>query len=197
MNSRVTRRTAGSLWLFATLLIVAGVIIAGEAAAHGGLAMEKDYCKLRVGRYVMHFTGYQPGDGYRTEFCEDIPSTGPTIVILDFIDDALRDLPVGVRIIRDDGGGRDLDSATVYDVPPKIYPMGTFSFDYQFQQAGNYVGLVTVGDGSQQVVGRFPFAVGASFHKRHSFLAVLLAAGLAAIYLIWRRRRAAKAAAAT
>jgi hypothetical protein len=188
------RRAAQWPWLLA-ILVLAGVVIAGEASAHGGLAMDKDYCKLRVGPYLMHFTGYQPGDGYRTEFCEDIPSTGATIVILDFIDDALRDLPVGVRIIRDDGGGRDLDSATVFAVPPKVYPKGTFSFDYQFQQAGNYIGLVTVGDGAQQAVGRFPFAVGAAFHQKHSFLAVLVAAAAAAAYLIWRRRRGAKPAA--
>src|SRR3974390_2823105 len=142
------------------LLQVAAVLAAGEAVAHGGLAMEKDYCKLRVGSHVMHFTGYQPGDGYRKEFCEDIPSTGATIVILDFIDDVLRDLPVSVRIIRDSASGpeHDLDSTTVYHVPPKIYPMGTFSFNYQFREAGNCVGLVTVDEENRQVIGRFPFS---------------------------------------
>jgi hypothetical protein len=193
MNLHVTRCMAGLLGL------LAAVFVAGEASAHGGLAMEKDYCKLRVGPYVMHFTGYQPGDGYRTEFCEDIPATGQTIVILDFIDDALRDLPVAVRIVQDDGSGRDPDSATVYYGPPKIYPKGTFSFEYQFQQAGNYVGLVTVGDGTGQVMGRFPFSVGVPLHQRHSFMAALLAVGLGVVYVIWRwrRHRAAKAAAAT
>src|ERR1039457_7365596 len=97
MNLHVARCAAGLLWL------LAAVFIAGEANAHGGLSMEKDYCKLRIGTYVMHFTGYQPGDGYRKEFCEDIPSTGATIVVLDFIDDELRDLPVACSVIR---GGR-------------------------------------------------------------------------------------------
>ena len=118
MNLHVARCAAGLLWP------LAAVLIAGEATAHGGLSMEKDYCKLRIGPYVMHFTGYQPGDGYRKEFCEDIPSTGATIVVLDFIDDVLRDLPVALRIIRDDGGGQDLDSATVYHVPPEDLPDG-------------------------------------------------------------------------
>ena len=186
MNLHVVRCAAGLLWL------LAAVFIAGEATAHGGLSMEKDYCKLRIGPYVMHFTGYQPGDGYRKEFCEDIPSTGATIVVLDFIDDVLRDLPVALRIIRDDGGGQDLDSATVYHVPPKIYPMGTFSFDYQFEQPGNYVGLVTVADRNQQVIGRFPFSVGAPFYRRYSSLAALLAIGFGVVYGILRWRRAAK-----
>jgi hypothetical protein len=188
MNRSVSRSVGGSLLLFAT------VIAAGEAVAHGGLAMEKDYCKLRVGQHVMHFTGYQPGDGYRKEFCEDIPSTGATIVILDFIDDALRDLPVSVRIIRDTGSGpeHDLESATVYNVTPKIYPMGTFSFNYQFHERGNYVGLVAVGDGNQNEIGRFPFSVGAPLYSRYLLPAVLLAVGSGLIYSFWRWRRAAK-----
>ena len=189
MSLHVARSAAGLLWLLAI------VLMAGEATAHGGLSMEKDYCKLRVGPYVMHFTGYQPGDGYRQEFCEDIPLTGETIVILDFIDDALRELPVAVRIIWDDGSGRELDGATVYHVQPKIYPKGTFSFDYQFQQPGKYIGLVTVGDGNQQVIGRFPFSVGASFYLRYSSLATLAALSFGVVYGIWRWRRAAKRAA--
>ena len=76
MNSSFTRCVSGLLWM------VVVMFTSGEATAHGGLAMEKDYCKLRVGPHVMHFTGYQPGDGYRKEFCEDIPSTGATIVVL-------------------------------------------------------------------------------------------------------------------
>jgi len=191
MNLHVTRCTAGLLWLFAA------VFTAGEATAHGGLSMEKDYCKLRIGPYIMHFTGYQPGDGYRQEFCEDIPSTGETIVILDFIDDVLRDLPVAVRIIQDDGSGHDLESATVYHAPPKIYPMGTFSFEYQFEQPGKYVGLVTVGDGNQQVIGRFPFSVGVPFYLRYSSLAALFAIGFGLVYGLWRWRRAATGAVAT
>jgi len=185
MNISFTRCVGGLLWL------LVAVFTSGEATAHGGLAMEKDYCKLRVGPHVMHFTGYQPGDGYRKEFCEDIPSTGATIVVLDFIDDVLRDLPVSIRIIRDSGSGpeHDLDSTTVYHVPPKIYPMGTFSFNYQFQEPGNYVGLVMVGDGNQQAIGRFPFSVGAPPYLRYLFPAVLLATGLAVVYFLRRWRR--------
>ena len=77
------------------------------AAAHGGLSMDEDYCKLRVGQYVMHFVGYQPDSASGPkEFCEDIPETGRTIVVLDYVDDALRDLPTEVRIIRDTGSPR-------------------------------------------------------------------------------------------
>jgi len=186
-----TINRSGSRSVCGLLLLSATLFAAGEAVAHGGLAMEKDYCKLRVGPHVMHFTGYQPGDGYRKEFCEDIPSTGATIIILDFIDDALRDLPVSVRIMRDIGSD-DLESTTVYQVPPKIYPMGTFSFNYEFQEPGNYVGLVAVGERNQKEIGRFPFSVGAPPYSRYLLPATLLAVGSGVIYSLWRWRRAAR-----
>ena len=57
---------------------------------HGGLSLEDDYCVLTVGTYEMHFSGYQPENNGPKEFCEDIPETGNTIVVLDFMNDELR-----------------------------------------------------------------------------------------------------------
>ena len=74
-----------------------------HAEAHGGVAMERDVCKLRIGPYLMHFTGYLP-DKSRGEFCEDIPLAGRTVIVLDFLDDVLRDRPLSFKIVRDDGG---------------------------------------------------------------------------------------------
>ena len=79
--------------------LLVGWLWAGLVWAHGGLSMEQDMCKLTVGPYMMHFAGYQE-DAQRTEFCEDIPHKGPTIVVLDMVDPALRDMPVEFRIVR-------------------------------------------------------------------------------------------------
>lgn len=127
-----------------------------RAVAHGGVSVENDMCKLRVGRYVMHFTGYQPISAPEVEFCEDIPKTGQTIIVLDYIDSELRDLPVEVRIIRDTGDESNLDAVTVYHTPPKLYPRGNLVIDHTFPEPGKFVGMVTVGTD----VSRFPFAVG-------------------------------------
>ena len=171
---------------------LASMVAAGEAAAHGGLSMDKDYCKLRVGPYLMHFTGYQPRGDYSREFCEDIPSTGPTIIVLDFVDDQLRDLVTEVRIVRD-GGEVDIDRATVFRLPPRVYSTGSLSFDYTFADAGKYVGLVTVGEGDRKMLARFPFSVGSSAWLRNAvaFLAIVL--GAAGAYAYWSRGRARKA----
>jgi hypothetical protein len=176
------------------LVLLTLLLAGGEAEAHGGLSMDKDYCKLRIGAHLMHFTGFQPEGDYSKEFCEDIPATGPTIIVLDFIDDALRDMPTEVRIIKAAGGEADLDRATVFHLPPKIYSTGSLALDYTFVDAGNYVGVVTVGDGDHKMVARFPFAVASSSRLRNSIALVILGLGVAAAYGFWRLRRSRKAA---
>jgi len=167
----------------------------GVGGAHGGLSMDKDYCKLRVGAYLMHFTGFQPQGDYSREFCEDIPATGPTIIVLDFIDDALRDMPTEVRIIKASGGEADVERVTVFRLPPKIYATGSLALDYTFVDAGDYVGLVSVGEGDHKMVARFPFAVGSSNRLRNSIAWVVVAIGIAAAYGLWHLRRNRKVAA--
>jgi hypothetical protein len=107
----------------------------------------------------MHFTGYQPDNTRNKEFCEDIPATGRTVVVLDYMEDALRPLPTEVRVIKDTGSEQDLQAITVLHLPAKVYPNGTVNFEYNFDQPGKFVGLVTVGD-KQLHVSRFPFSVG-------------------------------------
>ena len=46
-------------------------------------------CVLRIGPDIMFFTGYQPQNS-RDEFCDDILSTGQTVVALDMQDTELR-----------------------------------------------------------------------------------------------------------
>jgi hypothetical protein len=146
-----------------TLSGLFAMIPLGGAGAHGAVSMENDICKLKVASYFMHFAGYQP-DRSITEFCEDIPMTGRTIIVLDFIDDALRDMPAAVQIMRQDkSGSRDPDAAAagpaVLDLPARKYPNGTITLNVAFKDAGNYMGIVTVGDGSEYTAS-FPFSVG-------------------------------------
>ena len=141
------------------VILAIGVLFSTQAQGHGGLALADDMCKLRVGPYNMHFTGYQPDSTRNKEFCEDIPATGRTVVVLDYMEDALRPLPTEVRVIKDTGSEQDLQAITVLHLPPKVYPSGTVNFEYTFDQPGKFVGLVTVGD-KQELVSRFPFSVG-------------------------------------
>lgn len=140
-------------------ILASGVLFSTQAQAHGGVSMAEDMCKLTVGPYIMHFTGYQPESTQEKVFCEDIPGTGKTVVVLDYIQQELRTLPAEVRIIKDTGSEDNLDAITILHLPAKVYPNGSIDFTYTFEQPGKFVGMVSVGD-SPKHVSRFPFSVG-------------------------------------
>ena len=93
----------------AAVLVAGGLLTLPTAgAAHGGVSMDDDICKLRLGPYYMHFTGYQVRAGSpNSEFCEDIPEIGKTIIVMDAIDQALRHMPVAIRIMTSVDGAED------------------------------------------------------------------------------------------
>ncbi len=142
-----------------SVLFAIGILYPAQVQAHGGLSMAEDLCILKIGPYNMHFTGYQPRQTQETQFCEDIPEIGYTVVVLDYLEYELRALPTEVRIIRDTGSEQDLAAITILHIPPKVYPGGSVDFEYTFDKPGKFVGLVMVGD-EQEHVSRFPFSVG-------------------------------------
>ncbi|MEE8222373.1 MAG: hypothetical protein V3R18_02405 [Nitrosomonadaceae bacterium] len=152
--------------------------------------MAEDMCKLTIGPYTMHFTGYQPDSTQEKEFCEDIPVTGRTVVAFDYIEEALRPFPTEVRVIRDTGSEEDLDSITILHMPAKVYPNGSINFEHNFSQPGNFVGLVTV-RGEQEYVSRFPFSVGqgSSYMPSGMVFAMMAAIGAGAFLLFMVGRR--------
>lgn len=169
-----------SISLCVLMLAIGTPFFSTQAQAHGGLALAEDMCRLTIGPYNMHFTGYQPDNTRNKEFCEDIPATGRTVVVLDYMEDALRPLPTEVRIIKDTGSEQDLQAITVLHLPPKIYPAGSVNFEYNFDQPGKFVGLVTVGD---KHISRFPFSVGETKIWLPSYMLIALA-GVAVIGVI-------------
>ena len=184
-------------WLLATVLLTSA------AYAHGGVGMVDNRCVLRIGKDIMFFTGYQPQNS-RGEFCDDIPSPGLTVVALDMQETELRNMLTEIRIIRDDGTHTSmnglpvlspeelaskevLDPVTISYLPPKKYPTGTLTFQHTFPENGKFIGIVTVtNDHGQKFVSQFPFAVGEPFGKSLALYGLLAAAGIGAIYGLWR-----------
>lgn len=151
-------------WLYCKLTVgcaafAMAALMSTHAHAHGGLSMAEDMCKLTVGPYMMHFSGYQPENTQQKQFCEDIPATGQTIVVLDYIEAELRSLPAEVRIVKDTGSESSLDADTVFHLPAKVYPNGSIDFAYTFDKPGKFVGIVTVGE-KKEHISKFPFSVG-------------------------------------
>lgn len=183
---------------FATLAASFGAslfLASTPASAHGRLGAAQGRCRLFIGPDTMNFTGYLP-EASKNEFCEDIPSTGPVIMVLDAEQDELREMFVEIRIVKDVGGENrepeNLDEITVAHSPPKKYPFGTINFEHNFREAGYFVGIVTVsGDHGERWTSRFPFSVDRTFFRDLPGYAMMglgvLAA--AAIYLVHRRRQ--------
>lgn len=183
----------------AGLLLAIGIPFCAQVHAHGGLSLADDICKLTIGPYTMHFTGYQPEATQEKEFCEDIPATGRTVVALDYIEEALRPLPTEVRIIRDTGDPSkepgNLDTITILHIPAKVYPNGSINFEYDFMQPGKFVGLVTVSD-KQEYVSRFPFSVGEpKGTSPYLIFGIAAVIGAVAVFFL-RSRKSPKAGAA-
>jgi hypothetical protein len=129
----------------------------GSAAGHGAVSMDDDRCILTVGGAILHFAGYQL-ERSRSEFCEDIPSTGKTAIVLDMIDRSLRDVPLGFRLERLSSDGT---AKVLMEEPMVVHPSGTITIKYDFTEPGNYVGVVTAPE-SFAAAAVFPFAVGSS-----------------------------------
>lgn len=167
--------------LFAGIAGLLLMALAVPAQAHGGVSMEDDVCVLRVGSFLAHFAGYQPEFRATQEFCEDIPELGKAIIVLDFIDPALRNQVVEFRVLRDAkalgmnarheqlGSATEIEAATLSRIAPQTYPRGTLTFEQTFAEPGWYIGLLTATDPDTGAAlhSVFPFRVGVRNPWRH------------------------------
>ena len=126
-----------------------------DATAHGGVGMEDDMCVINVGFLKAHFTIYQPKTYGTQEFCEDIPEVASSVFVIDYLHDFLKEMQVDFRIIKDVNnfgifanwddiaGLEDIEQDTVFYLPPEKRSDGVLTVNYNFQQAGGYIGIVT------------------------------------------------------
>jgi hypothetical protein len=162
---------------------------ASSALAHGAMQRQRSACMLKVGPDFMYLSGYQPSASHN-RFCEDIPTTGDTIFVLDYAQDEMRGMSTDFRIIRDVGENEEpdkLDAVTVAYLPPRIYPAGTLNFEHVFNETGAFVGIVTMnGPNGEHWVSRFPFSVGGRpLSARMPFFLFAAAGVLALVLFVW------------
>jgi len=160
----------------AILSVVMMLIPTVSTLAGGGLALEGDTCIIRIDFYSAHFTAYQPNTSGNKQFCRDLPDTGETIFVLDYLHQSLKEVPVDFRIIRDvTGQGRfvklkhveaigDIEKHTVFYKSPTVRPDASLKIEYDFSEEGAYIGIVTAGHPSEDTIytAIFPFEVGGS-----------------------------------
>lgn len=167
--------------------------------------LEGDVCIIRIDFYSAHFTAYQPNTSGNTQFCKELPDTGETIFVLDYLHQSLKEVPVEFRIIRDVSGlGRyvkleqveaieDIEQQTVFHQPPVIRPDASFQIEHDFKEKGAYIGIVSAGHPTNDRIytAVFPFEVGVSNYG-YLFPLMLLLAALA-FFFIRRSSRSGRA----
>jgi hypothetical protein len=108
------------------LLFLVVALYPGTAAAHGGADLEVDPCVRWVGESAVHFSTYQPQYELKAQYCTDIPKTGETFLVVDLVDPTLRNVPVGLRIVKGNGSN-EAEAQTVADWRPSHHPTGVVS----------------------------------------------------------------------
>ena len=148
-------------------------LLSQPAAAHGSVALEDDLCAIKIGYFRAHFRIFLPEERQHDEFCEDIPETGTSVFVMEYLHAGLGSVPLDFRIIRDvTGMGRfarwedvqaidDIDSVTVFYQEPQQVP-DVFTVMHEFEEPGEYIGIVTAAGGENRntYYAVFPFEVG-------------------------------------
>jgi hypothetical protein len=163
-------RIRRSLFLIAAL---AGLSLATSVHGHGGVVEEDDVCVIKVNYLRAHFKVYQPRTRGHEQFCEDLPDAAESVFVMEYMHDALPEMPIEFRIIRDvTGKGRfarmedveniaDLDAATVFYREPMLEP-DVYTISHTFAEEGDFIGIVSARNPDSDVVyaSVFPFEVG-------------------------------------
>ncbi|MGK0337073.1 MAG: hypothetical protein ACJAYE_001854 [Candidatus Azotimanducaceae bacterium] len=160
--------------LLQTSLFGVLLLFTAHLRSAGGVVGEAGSCMINIGFYTAHFSVYQPSDNGNDVFCEDLPDVENTIFVLDYLHQGLEKVPVDFRIIEDlQGFGQfvrweniegidDLESQTVFFLPPVIHSNKRLTVEYKFERSGSYIGIVTAPHPTKNIMYRavFPFEVG-------------------------------------
>lgn len=120
------------------LLLLAVLSQPGIASGHGSVSGEDDPCLRRIGEQVVHFNAYQPQYQLKDQYCTDIPKEGDTFLVVDLVDPALRNEPVGMRVVKATGS-KEGDNQIVADIRPTLHPDGILRGEVRLDE-----GLYTV-----------------------------------------------------
>ncbi len=149
------------------------LLLAGRSFAAGAVIGEPGSCMIEIGIYTAHFTIYQSDSRGNEEFCEDLPDTGNTLFVLDYLHGSMKEVPVEFRIIRDlDELGifarwenvkaiEDIDARTVFYQPPTVEADNQLTVD-TLLEPGRYIGIVSAPHPTKDLHYHavFPFQVG-------------------------------------
>lgn len=179
------------------------LVLANDVLGAGGVVGEAGSCMIKIGFYTAHFTVYQPQANPVDEYCEDLPAVAKTVFVLDYLHNSLKDVAVDFRIIKDINGlGQfarwenialieNIEAQTVFYQTVGPQKLEQLTFEYAFVDPGAYIGIVSAGHPSKEIVYHavFPFVVGGTgLNYWHALLAIVVLLQLQFMYsrgLLW------------
>jgi len=164
--------------LLALVLLSSGLLPA-TAWSHGGVGIDADPCRVRIGPHLVHFTAYQPELTGSTDYCNTIPKAGPAIIVFDYEGKALRNMTVEFEVTREPQGSR------VFHQPASTHPNGSFNSQVDFAEAGQYLVHITLVNGNEKVDKHIALTVGPAGGFPTKTLIIVLTLLLAASYLFY------------
>jgi hypothetical protein len=120
-------------------LILIAALYAGNVAAHGKESLEEDSCVRRIGENMVHLSAYQPQFDASAQYCTEIPKVGDTFLVVDLVDPAMREMSIGMRVIK---GTNEAEDETVSYVRPSYHPDGVIRGETSLDQ-GLYTVIIT------------------------------------------------------
>ncbi|WP_210210538.1 hypothetical protein [Methylocystis hirsuta] len=85
------------------------------------------------GPNVITFSFYQPTQP-RSQFCEDVPETGPTTIVVDTMQNELRDMVVEMRVIEADASEDENGAQAEAYLPPSRFQTGVIELEHDFKK---------------------------------------------------------------
>jgi hypothetical protein len=140
------------IWALAAMASI--VMYSGLAAAHGKVSLESDVCVRNISGSMVHLSTYQPQHDPEAEYCTEIPKEGETLWVLDLVDQALRDMPIDIKIVR--GSGQAL-SDTVASLYSTNHGDGIIKGEFNLDE-GQYTLFVT-GEGVPPLQYEYPLRI--------------------------------------
>ena len=152
--SRAIRQAGMRAGVAAVILALASAFYAGAALAHGKETMEEDSCTRRAGENIVHLSAYQPQFDASAQYCTEIPKGGETYLVVDLVDGAMREMPIGMRVIK---GTNETEDETVSLLKPTYHPDGVVRGELNLDQ-GLYTVIITA-EGHPPLSYRYPLRV--------------------------------------
>lgn len=166
------------------------LLIAFVAAV--ALTMQVHAQQVTGGPITLAFTFYQPLKS-RSQFCEEVPELGPTIIVIDSMQDELRDMMMELRVMKIVKADVDaVENGQIVEayLPPATFKSGTIQCEHNFLERGNYVALVraTGQNGSKEYNATFAFSVGETSKREWIATSFLTVCALGGFWLWFRRK---------